>query len=119
MKVGIIQQRNSSDVKANRQTLISRIKQLASQGAQLVVLPELHDSLYFCQVEDVNNFDLAEPIPGPSTDIYGRLAKETGLPVRMSRHPQDDTAIGLGAAAANDRLLSALIRSSAAEASGE
>ena len=50
MKVGIIQQRNSGDVKANRQSLINKIKQLAAMGAQLVVLPELHDSLYFCQL---------------------------------------------------------------------
>ena len=56
MKIGIIQQRNSSDIKANRQSLIKKIKQLAAMGAQLVVLPELHDSLYFCQVESVDNF---------------------------------------------------------------
>ena len=63
MKVGIIQQRNSSDVKANRQSLINKIKAIAGQGAQLVVLPELHDSLYFCQEENVDNFDLAVEIP--------------------------------------------------------
>ena len=64
MKIGIIQQRNSADVEANRQSLINKIKQLTNQGAQLVVLPELHDSLYFCQVESVDNFDLAVEIPG-------------------------------------------------------
>ena len=70
MKIGIIQQRNSSDINANRQSLISKIKQLAGMGAQLVVLPELHDSLYFCQVESVDNFDLAVPIPGDVTRQY-------------------------------------------------
>ena len=79
MKVGIIQQRNSSDVKANRQSLISKIKQLASQGAQLVVLPELHDSLYFCQVESVDNFDLAVEIPGDVTREYAVVARECGI----------------------------------------
>ena len=79
MKVGIIQQRNSGDVKANRQSLISKIKQLASQGAQLVVLPELHDSLYFCQVESVDNFDLAVEIPGEVTREYAAVARECGI----------------------------------------
>ena len=69
MKIGIIQQSNSADVNANRQALIYKIKDLASQGAQLVVLPELHDSLYFCQVESVDNFDLAVPIPGEVTGL--------------------------------------------------
>ena len=76
MKVGIIQQQNSADVKANRQSLIKKIKQLASQGAQLVVLPELHDSLYFCQVESVDNFDLAVEIPGAVTREYAAVARE-------------------------------------------
>ena len=79
MKVGIIQQRNSSDVKANRQALIGKIKDLANQGAQLVVLPELHDSLYFCQVESVDNFDLAVTIPGQVTEEYAAVARECGI----------------------------------------
>jgi N-carbamoylputrescine amidase len=79
MKIGIIQQRNSNDVKANRQSLINKIKQLASMGAQLVVLPELHDSLYFCQVESVDNFDLAVPIPGKVTEEYAAVARECGI----------------------------------------
>ena len=79
MKVGIIQQRNSSDVKANRQSLINKIKQLAAMGAQLVVLPELHDSLYFCQVENVDNFDLAVNIPGEETAQYAVVARECGI----------------------------------------
>ena len=79
MKVGIIQQRNSSDIEGNRQSLITKIKDLAAQGAQLVVLPELHDSLYFCQVEDVNNFDLAVEIPGKETAQYAAVARECGI----------------------------------------
>ena len=79
MKVGIIQQCNSSDVKANRQSLIQKIKQLAAMGAQLVVLPELHDSLYFCQVESVDNFDLAVEIPGKVTEEYAAVARECGI----------------------------------------
>ncbi|MBQ6078748.1 MAG: carbon-nitrogen hydrolase [Muribaculaceae bacterium] len=79
MKVGIIQQRNSGDVAANRQSLIKKIRELAAMGAQLVVLPELHDSLYFCQVEDVANFDLAVEIPGKETAEYAAVAKECGI----------------------------------------
>ena len=79
MKVGIIQQRNTSVTAANRRSLIDKIKQLASQGAQLVVLPELHDSLYFCQVENVDNFDLAVEIPGKETAQYATVARECGI----------------------------------------
>ena len=79
MKIGIIQQHNTGDIKANRQSLIHKIKQLASDGAQLVVLPELHDSLYFCQVEDVDNFDLAVEIPGKETAQYAAVARECGI----------------------------------------
>ena len=79
MKVGIIQQRNTGDTAANRRSLIDKIKQLASQGAQLVVLPELHDSLYFCQVENVDNFDLAVEIPGKETAQYATVARECGI----------------------------------------
>ncbi len=76
VKTAIIQIKVSADKLANRQKIGEKIKEAASSGAQLVVLPELHDSLYFCQTEDVNNFDLAEPIPGPATDFYGQLAEE-------------------------------------------
>ena len=79
MKIGIIQQHNTSDIKDNKERLASKIVKLAKDGAELVVLQELHNSLYFCQVEDVDNFDLAEPIPGPSTEFYGRIAKENGI----------------------------------------
>ena len=79
MKIGFLQQHNTADTVNNIERLCDGIRDLARRGAELIVLQELHNSLYFCQVEDVNNFDLAEPIPGPSTDIYGRLAKETGV----------------------------------------
>ena len=64
--------------------LAEGIEKLAKDGAQLVVLQELHNSLYFCQVENVNNFDRAEPIPGPSTDFYGELAKRNGVVIVTS-----------------------------------
>lgn len=79
MKVALIQKSRTSDVKKNILELADAIKNAAEKGAELVVLQELHNSLYFCQVEDVNNFDLAEPIPGPSTDFYGAVAKECGV----------------------------------------
>ncbi|MBQ0121870.1 MAG: carbon-nitrogen hydrolase [Bacteroidales bacterium] len=79
MKVGIIQQHNTSDIIDNRNRLITKVRKLASEGAQLVVLQELHDSLYFCQVEDVDNFDLAVPIPGQETDLYSNVARECGI----------------------------------------
>lgn len=68
----------------NMQRLSKSIADLAKQGAQLIVLQELHNSLYFCQVEDVNNFDWAEPIPGPSTQFYGHLAKQFGVVIVTS-----------------------------------
>lgn len=84
MKTGIIQQHNTADRKYNIQRLAEGIKALASEGAELIILQELHNSLYFCQVENVNNFDLAEPIPGPSTDFFGKLAKEYGIVIVTS-----------------------------------
>lgn len=79
MKIGFLQQHNTADTVKNIERLCDGIRDLTRRGAELIVLQELHNSLYFCQVEDVNNFDLAEPIPGPSTNIYGRLAKECGV----------------------------------------
>lgn len=79
MKVALIQRSRTSNLKDNILVLADAIKEAAQKGAELVVLQELHNSLYFCQVEDVNNFDLAEPIPGPSTDFYGAVAKECGV----------------------------------------
>ena len=93
MRVGIIQQRNSGDIKANRQSLINKIKQLASKGAQLVVLPELHDSLYFCQVESVDNFDLAVPIPGDVTQEYAAVARECGIVLVTSLFEKRSTGL--------------------------
>ena len=76
LKIGIIQQHNTADIQENMKRLADGITQLAQEGAQLIVLQELHNSLYFCQEENVDNFDLAEPIPGPSTDFYSALAKQ-------------------------------------------
>ena len=93
MKVGIIQQRNTGDVKANRQSLLSSIRQLAAMGAQLVVLPELHDSLYFCQVENVDNFDLAVEIPGSETAQYAAVARECGIVLVTSMFEKRSTGL--------------------------
>lgn len=79
LKIGILQQHNIADTKKNIERLAENITDLAQRGTELVVLQELHNSLYFCQTEDVNNFDLAEPIPGPSTDFYGELARKLGI----------------------------------------
>ena len=84
MKIGIVQQHNVADMKANCQRLAERIERLAKDGAELIVLQELHNGVYFCQVEDVDNFDLAETIPGPSTDFYGKLAKRLGVVIVAS-----------------------------------
>ena len=84
MKIGIIQQHNTADIKQNMTRLAESIKNLAKNGAELIVLQELHNSLYFCQVEDVDNFDLAEPIPGPSTDCFLQLAKENNVVIVTS-----------------------------------
>lgn len=79
MKVAIIQQRNVADVATNMAKLAENIATATAQGAELVVLQELHNSLYFCQVETVDNFELAEPIPGASTEFFGGLAKKHGV----------------------------------------
>lgn len=84
MKIGIIQQHNGKDVKGNVLHLVTKIRQLAKEGAELIVLQELHNSLYFCKQENVNLFDLAETIPGPSTEIFGNLAKELGVVIVTS-----------------------------------
>lgn len=84
MKVGILQQRVTEDVKANMRHIAEGIERLADDGAQLVVLQELHNSLYFCQTEDVDNFNLAEPVPGPSTEFYGGLARSFGVVIVTS-----------------------------------
>ncbi|WP_202560335.1 carbon-nitrogen hydrolase [Alcanivorax sp. DP30] len=79
MRVAVIQQKNSADLSANLDHSLSLVRQAASAGAELVMLQELHRSLYFCQTEDTSVFDLAESIPGPSTDKLGCLAKELGI----------------------------------------
>lgn len=84
LNIGIIQQHNTADIHDNMKRLAEGIAQLAGQGAQLIVLQELHNSLYFCQEENVDNFDLAEPIPGPSTQFYSALAKEHGVVIVTS-----------------------------------
>ena len=84
MKIGIIQQANTPDIQKNIAGLKDKIRKAANEDAQLIVLQELHNSLYFCQVEDTNIFDLAETIPGPSTDDFGSLAKELGVVIVLS-----------------------------------
>ena len=84
INVGIIQQHNTADIKQNMQRLAESIKSLAQDGANLIVLQELHNGLYFCQMENVDLFDLAESIPGPSTEFYGSLAKELGVVIVTS-----------------------------------
>lgn len=84
MKVGIIQESHTANIDSNIAKLTSKIEELAKKGAQLIVLSELHNSLYFCQVEDVDNFDLAEPIPGKSTDHFSAVAKRLGVVIVIS-----------------------------------
>lgn len=84
LKIGIVQQHNSANRELNMERLAESIMQLARRGAQLIVLQELHNSLYFCQVESVDNFDLAESIPGPSTRFFGELAKALGVVIVTS-----------------------------------
>ena len=84
LKTGIIQQHNTSDVKDNMARLRQKIEALAAKGAKLIVLQELHNSLYFCQTECVDNFDLAETIPGPSTRYFGEIARRLGVVIVTS-----------------------------------
>lgn len=84
LKIGLIQQANDSDRIANIEKLKRNIREAARQGAELVVLQELHNGLYFCQTEDTTRFDEAEPIPGPSTDLFGALACELGVVLVLS-----------------------------------
>ena len=93
LPVGIIQQHNTADIKDNKQRLAAKCEALAKQGARLIVLQELHNSLYFCQTEDVDKFNLAEPIPGPSTEFFGKIAKECGIVIVTSLF--EKRAVGL------------------------
>lgn len=79
LKVGLVQQSNTENIQHNKAKLEHNIRELAEKGAQLVVLQELHNSLYFCQTEDVDKFDLAEPIPGLSTEFYSKIAAECNI----------------------------------------
>ncbi|WP_352421360.1 carbon-nitrogen hydrolase [Proteiniphilum sp.] len=84
MRVGIIQQANSPDREENIRRLQQKVGQLARDGAELIVMQELHNGLYFCQTEDTAIFDQAETIPGPSTDSFGQLAKELEVVIVLS-----------------------------------
>jgi len=84
IKIGYVQQHNTEEIADNERRIAEKIEQLASQGAQLVVLQELHRSLYFCQEENVDLFDLAETIPGESTKRYSELAKRLGIVIVTS-----------------------------------
>lgn len=84
MKIGLVQQANSENIEANIEKLKKNIIECARQGADLVVLQELHNGLYFCQTEDPALFDLAEPVPGPSTQTFGALARELGIVLVLS-----------------------------------
>lgn len=84
MKIALIQQANTADIEANKSKLALRIAEAALAGAELVVLQELHNGLYFCQTEDVLVFDQAEPIPGPSTEFFASLAREHELLIVLS-----------------------------------
>ncbi len=84
MKIGFVQQHNIADINSNRVKSEEGIRKCANQGAELVVLQELHNGLYFCQTENTNLFDMAEAIPGPSTKYFGKLAKECGVVIVTS-----------------------------------
>ena len=84
VKVGIVQMSCTADKQANLQKAIEKVKEAAAKGAQVVCLQELFTSLYFCDVEDYENFKLAEPIPGPSTEALSKVAKETGVVIIAS-----------------------------------
>lgn len=84
IKIGFLQQHNTASKEDNITRLAEGITGLARRGAQLIVLQELHNSLYFCQEENVDHFDLAEPIPGPSTALYGELARNLGVVIVTS-----------------------------------
>lgn len=84
MQVALIQTVLTPDIETNRKLLVKEIEAAAEQGAQLIVLPELHNTPYFCQIEDVSNFDLAETIPGPSTNMFSYVASRLGVVIVLS-----------------------------------
>jgi len=79
LKVGFVQQSIVADKEINRKRLSENIRKCVAEGAELVVLQELHDTLYFCQVENTENFSLAEPFPGEAIPFYSSIAKECGI----------------------------------------
>jgi len=84
VRVGLVQMSCSADPEQNLQKAVTKVREAAAKGAQIVCLQELFRSLYFCDVEDYENFKLAEPIPGPSTEVLGKLAKELGVVIIAS-----------------------------------
>lgn len=84
MKIALIQQSNTDNIPSNLKKLEKNIRSAAQQDAELIVLQEIHNGLYFCQTEDVNVFDQAETIPGPSTELFGALAKELSVVIILS-----------------------------------
>ena len=84
LTIGLVQQAHTFNVGSNKSKTIENIRICASQGAQLIILPELHNNLYFCQTENTQVFDLSETIPGPSTELFGNLAKELSVVLVLS-----------------------------------
>ncbi|MDP4278695.1 MAG: carbon-nitrogen hydrolase [Bacteroidota bacterium] len=93
IKAGLIQEAIGPEIEANKALLAASIRSCKEKGVELVVLQELHNSLYFCQTETVDSFELAESIPGPSTDFYGALAKETGMVIVTSLFEKRTTGL--------------------------
>lgn len=93
MKIGIIQQHNTADADYNKCRIKAKIESLAAQGAELIVLQELHNGLYFCQTEDVAKFDMAETIPGPSTEFYGEIARQNNVVIVTSLFEKRTTGL--------------------------
>lgn len=93
MKIGIIQQHNTADADNNKCRIKAKIESLAAQGAELIVLQELHNELYFCQTEDVAKFDMAETIPGPSTEFYGEIARQNNVVIVTSLFEKRTTGL--------------------------
>ena len=93
LKIGFLQQHNVADRMDNMKRLAEGIADLAKRGAELIVLQELHNGLYFCQTEEVESFDQAEPIPGPSTAFYGELAKQLGVVIVTSLFEKRTTGL--------------------------
>ena len=93
MKIGIIQQHTTADADNNKCRIKAKIESLAAQGAELIVLQELHNRLYFCQTEDVGMFDQAETIPGPSTEFYGEIARQNNVVIVTSLFEKRTTGL--------------------------